>query len=93
MRQSPFRSGSPISDPLGFVGTTLGKRALEEAKKAQAEIRAIPKDMSMNEANQWLKDYYPNWPWLAVVEAKYKTDKNERFPNSEKSVNIRYDPK
>jgi len=88
MRQSPFRSGSPISDPLGFVGTALGKRTLEEAKKAQAEIRAISKDMSMNEANQWLKENYPNWPWLKVTPEKFKMDDNERFPNSEKRVHI-----
>lgn len=86
MRKHPFRSGSPIHDPLGFVGTALGQRAKEKAQEAQVKLRAISKDMSMNESNQWLKDNYPDWPWLTILPLTYKIDKNERFPNSEKDV-------
>lgn len=87
-RESPFRSGSPRTDPLGFIGTTLGKRASEEAVKAQAALRSIAGDMSLNEAEKWLKEKYPAPSFLAIRphNAIYIRNPNQRFPNSEKDV-------
>lgn len=87
--QSPFRSGSPKDDSLGFLGTTLGKHAKEEAKKAQAALRAIENNMSLNEAEKWLKDAYPYMASYLTVLPKngaYLRDPNQRFANSEKNV-------
>jgi hypothetical protein len=86
---SPFRSGSPRTDSLGFIGTALGKRAREEAKKAQGALHAIEEAMSLNEAKKWLKDSYPHMAAYLTVrphDATYIRNPNQRFANSEKDI-------
>lgn len=86
--ESIFRSGSPKTDGLGFIGTTLGKRASEEAVKAQALLRSMSGDMSLNEASKWLAEEYPAPSFLSVrpQNAIYIRNPNKKFPNSEKDV-------
>jgi len=66
MARNGFRSGSPKDDPIGFMGTTLGRAVLAEAKKATAELQAIQKEMSLSQAEQWLIANYPNLNYVTV---------------------------
>jgi hypothetical protein len=85
--RSQRRYGSPVSDSLGFVGTTLGREMREQADKAEKELRVIGADMSLAEANKWLASNYPNLQWAKVVRNSIKrTSENEKFPNSEKRI-------
>jgi len=83
-----FRSGSPKSDPIGFLGTTLGKAVAEQAKKATVALRAVQKDMSLNESIKWLGENYPDLHYVTVRprSATYILEKNKPFPNAEKEV-------
>jgi hypothetical protein len=71
------RYGSPVGDPLGFLGTALGREVRAEAKKAEKELQSITEDMSLVEANKWLAK---NYPTLLIG------DKNQKFSNKQKII-------
>lgn len=85
-----FRSGSPKSDYLGFIGTTLGKNVAKEAKKATEHLHSVSRDMTLDESIKWLKVNYPNLDYVTVRpdKAKYIRNRNTPFPNVEKEVVI-----
>lgn len=88
MARYGFRSGSPKDDPIGFMGTTLGRAVLAEAKKATTELQAIQKEMSLSQAEQWLIANYPNLNYVTVrpMKSEFIRNRNTPFPNSEKEV-------
>jgi hypothetical protein len=81
------RYGSPVSDPLGFLGTALGREVRAEAKKAEKELQSITEDMSLVEANKWLAKNYPTLKWVEVRrDALLIGDKNQKFSNKQKII-------
>ena len=91
MRRIVRRSGSPIHDTLGFLGTQMGREYAAEEKKAQGELNAIVQDMSVNEANEWLKDKYPQLRWSRVFGdslALARKGRDFKFPNKSKIIFI-----
>lgn len=88
MLRNGFRSGSPKDDPIGFMGTTLGRAVLAEAKKVTTELQAIQKEMSLNQAEQWLIANHPDVSYVTVrpMKAEYIRNRDKPFPNSEKEV-------
>jgi hypothetical protein len=92
MRRIVRRSGSPIHDTLGFLGTQMGREYAAEEKKAQGELNAIVQDMSVNEANEWLKNNYPQLRWSGVHAdhpALIRKGKDFKFSNKNKIIFIR----
>lgn len=90
MARNGFRSGSPKDDPIGFIGTTLGRAVAAEAKKITEELRAIPGQMSLSQAERWLVANHPDLGYVTVrpMRAAYIRDRDKPFPNSEKEVVI-----
>lgn len=81
------RFGSPKDDPIGFIGTTLGRAINNEARQAQERLNSVATDMSLNEANEWLNSNYPNLKFVRVVRLSLvQGDPDEKFPNSQKRV-------
>lgn len=92
MEPHRFRSGSPKYDSIGFSATVIGKHVEKVAKEATLKIRQVAKNMSMNEAKEWLKKNYPANAGMMIIYTttvfQLHENRNTPFPNVDKGVMV-----